>query len=148
MKTEDSARLRRFAEAYTAAWCSQDAARVASFYAENGSLRVNDAAPAVGRAAITEVAQGFMTAFPDMQVWLNELRVEDNHAVYAWTLTGTNTGPGGTGRAVRISGCEVWQLSADGLIAQSRGNFDAEEYRRQLESDNEARDSSWTQDKP
>lgn len=31
---EESARLRSFAEAYTAAWCSQDAARVASFYAE------------------------------------------------------------------------------------------------------------------
>lgn len=135
MKTEDSARLRRFAEAYTAAWGSQDAARVASFYAENGSLRVNDAAPAVGRAAITEVAQGFMTAFPDLQVWLDEVRVEGDHAVYAWTLTGTNTGPGGTGRAVRISGYERWQLNDDGLIANSQGHFDAREYQRQLNAD-------------
>jgi len=145
---ENLARLQSFAESYTAAWCSQNAASVASFYAEDGSLSVNDAPPAVGRAAITEVAQSFMTAFPDMQVWLDELRVEDDLAIYAWTLTGTNTGPGGTGRAVRISGCEVWQLGADGLIAQSRGSFDAEDYRRQLEYDNEARDSSWTQDKP
>ena len=45
---EDSACLQSFAEAYTAAWCSQDATRVASFYAEDGSLSVNDAAPAVG----------------------------------------------------------------------------------------------------
>jgi steroid delta-isomerase-like uncharacterized protein len=141
--TESLARLQSFAEAYTAAWCSQNAASVAAFYAEDGSLSVNDAPPAVGRAAITAVAQSFMTAFPDMQVWLDELRVEDDHVVYAWTLTGTNTGPGGTGRAVRISGCEVWQLSADGLIAQSRGSFDAEEYRRQLESDNEVTGSSW-----
>jgi steroid delta-isomerase-like uncharacterized protein len=131
---ENSDRLQNFAEAYTAAWCSQDAARVASFYAEDGSLSVNDAAPAVGRAAITEVAQGFMTAFPDMQVLLDELRIEDDHAIYHWTLTGTNTGPGGTGRAVRISGYEVWQMGADGLIANSRGNFDAEDYRRQLEA--------------
>jgi steroid delta-isomerase-like uncharacterized protein len=142
--TESLARLQSFAEAYTAAWCNQNAARVAAFYAEDGSLSVNDAPPAVGRAAITAVAQSFMTAFPDMQVWLDELRVEDDHVVYAWTLTGTNTGPGGTGRAVRISGCEVWQLGAGGLIAQSRGSFDAEEYRRQLESDNEVTGSSWT----
>ena len=48
--------IRSFAEAYTAAWCSQDAARVAAFYEENGSLSVNEDAPAVGRQAITEVA--------------------------------------------------------------------------------------------
>jgi steroid delta-isomerase-like uncharacterized protein len=132
----DLARLQSFAEAYTAAWCSQDAARVASFYAEDGSLSVNDAAPAVGREAITAVAQEFMTAFPDMKVFLDELRMEDNGATYHWTLTGTNTGPGGTGRAVRISGYEVWQIGADGLIARSRGNFDSEDYRRQLEGGN------------
>jgi steroid delta-isomerase-like uncharacterized protein len=130
--TEDAARLRRLAEAYTAAWCSHTAARVASFYAEDGSLSVNDAAPAVGRAAITEVAQGFMTAFPDLQVYLDELCQEEDGIVYHWTLTGTNTGPGGTGRAVRISGREVWQIGADGLIAESRGSFDVEDYERQL----------------
>lgn len=128
---ENLDRLQSFAAAYTAAWCSQDAARVASFYAENGSLQINDAPPAVERAAITEVAQGFMTAFPDMPVFLDELRLEDDHAIYHWTLTGTNTGPG---RAVRISGYEVWQMGAEGLIANSRGNFDAQKYRRQLEA--------------
>jgi steroid delta-isomerase-like uncharacterized protein len=130
----DSARLRSFAGAYTAAWCSQDAARVASFYAEDGSLSVNGAAPAVGREAIAAVAQGFMSAFPDMQVFMDELSLEDDRAIYHWTLTGTNTGPGGTGRAVRIRGYEVWQIGSDGLIARSRGNFDAEDYRRQLEA--------------
>jgi len=129
---EDSARLRRFAEDYTAAWCSQEAARVASFYAEDGSLSVNDAAPAVGRQAITEVAQSFMTAFPDLQVFLDELRREDDHLIYHWTLTGTNTAPEGTGRAVRISGYEVWEIGDNGLIANSRGHFDSAEYQRQL----------------
>ena len=131
---ENSARWQKFAEAYTGAWCSQDAARVASFYAEDGPLTVNDAAPAIGREAITALAQEFMTAFPDMQVLMDELRLEDKGAVYRWTLTGTNTGPGGTGRAVRISGYEVWRIGADGLIARSRGHFDAEDYRRQLEA--------------
>jgi hypothetical protein len=35
---------------------------------------------------------------------------------------------------VRISGYEVWLIGAGGLIAHSRGTFDAEEYRRQLEA--------------
>lgn len=43
------------------------------------------------------------------------------------------TGPGGTGRAVRISGCEEWRLGSDGLIAESLGHFDDGDYRRQLE---------------
>jgi ketosteroid isomerase-like protein len=132
MKHDSLQLIRRLAEAYTAAWCSQDAASVAGFYEENGSLSVNEDAPAVGRQAITEVAQGFMTAFPDLQVFLDDVLLQDG-AIYRWTLTGTNTGPGGTGRAVRISGFEVWQIGAGGLIADSRGHFDSLEYRRQLE---------------
>jgi steroid delta-isomerase-like uncharacterized protein len=133
MKQDNEQSMRRFAEAYTAAWCSRDAASVAAFYAVDGSLSINEDAPAVGREAITDVAQGFMTAFPDLQVFLDDLLLQADGATYHWTLTGTNTGPGGTGRAVRISGFEVWQIGADGLIANSRGHFDSLEYRRQLE---------------
>jgi uncharacterized protein (TIGR02246 family) len=129
----EAARIRSFAEAYTAAWCSQDPARVAAFFAENGSLSVNDDSPALGREAITSVAQGFMTDFPDLKVFLDDLVMQDDGAIYHWTLTGINTGPGGAGRAVRISGFEVWKLGADGLIANSRGHFDSVDYRRQLE---------------
>jgi hypothetical protein len=53
-------------------------------------------------------------------------------ASYHWTLTGTNTGPGGTGRAVRISGYEEWVIGSDGLIVDSLGRFDEEDYQRQL----------------
>ena len=42
-------------------------------------------------------------------------------------------GPGGTGNRVDFSGFESWRLDADGLVADSLGTFDAEEYRRQLE---------------
>ncbi len=41
-----------FAIRYTAAWSSQDPARVASFYAEDGSLTINGGEPSVGREAI------------------------------------------------------------------------------------------------
>ena len=52
--------LTDFATHYAAAWSSQDPARLASFYSENGSLTVNAGTPAVGRRAITETADGFM----------------------------------------------------------------------------------------
>ena len=133
MTSSEEDRLRSFAEAYTAAWCSQDPARVASFYAEDGSLSVNEQPPAVGREAITAVAWGFMTDFPDLRVLMDDLLREDNHAIYHWTLVGTNIGPGGTGKQVRISGFEVWRIGADGLIAESRGHFDSAAYQYQLE---------------
>ena len=128
----ERARLQDFAKRYTAAWCSQNASSVAAFFVPNGSLSVNGA-PAVGRRAITEVAQGFMTAFPDMQLLMDDLLIQGDRAVYHWTLIGTNTGPGGTGHRVRISGFEVWQFGEDGLIAESQGHFDGAAYQRQLE---------------
>lgn len=128
-----NAAIQSLAERYTAAWGSQDAASVASFYSEEGSLSVNAGAPAVGRGAIAETAQGFMTAFPDMKVIMDALEIHGDRAVYCWTLTGTNTGPGGTGKRVRISGFEEWRIGADGLIAESQGHFDSADYQRQLE---------------
>jgi predicted ester cyclase len=127
--------LHNFAERYTEAWSSGDAASVATFYSPNGSLRVNAEAPAVGRDAITKVAHGFMTAFPDMKLSMDGLTEQGDRFIYRWTLAGTNTGPGGTGNRVRISGFEKWQIGNDGLIAESQGHFDSAEYQRQLEQE-------------
>jgi predicted ester cyclase len=126
------AQLRDFAERYTTAWCSQNAASVAAFFGPNGSLSVNGS-PAVGCRAITEVAQGFMSAFPDMELLMDDVLVQGERAVYHWTFIGTNTGPGGTGHRVRFSGFEVWKIGEDGLIAESQGHFDNDAYQRQLE---------------
>jgi hypothetical protein len=128
----DSTSLRRFASDYAAAWSSQQAIRVARFFEENGWLRINTGKPSVGRAAITATAQGFMTALPDMVVTMDSVRLSGGSAVFHWTLAGTNSGSGGTGKAVRISGYEEWTLGLDGLIAESRGHMDDAEYRRQL----------------
>ena len=131
--TPQTSKLVEFALRYTAAWCSGDPARVASFFAPEGSLAINGA-PAVGRMAIIEAAHGFMQAFPDMRVVMDTLIEQESGAVYHWTLTGTNTGPGGTGKRVRISGFEEWTINADGLIAASKGTFDKADYQRQLEN--------------
>lgn len=124
--------VRNLAERYTAAWNSKDATSVAAFYSPKGSLTVNDGPPAVGRSAIAGVAQGFMTDFPDMKLFMDGLSVQGDQAVYRWTLEGTNTGPGGTGKRVRISGFEEWRIGADGFIAESQGHFDSADFQRQL----------------
>lgn len=124
--------LMDFAQRYTEAWCSHDAASVAAFFSDTGSLTVNDGDPAVGRASITDVVQGFYDAFPDTVVLMDAARAAGDHGVYLWTYEGTNTGAGGTGHAVRFSGWEKWTFSDDGLIAVSDGRFDAGEYERQL----------------
>ena len=129
----ETARLRDFAARYTAAWCSQDPHSVAACYSVAGSLTVNSGTPAVGRNAIAEVARSFMTAFPDMRVIMDDLLLQGDRAEYHWTLIGSNTGQGGTGHRVRISGFELWQIGADGLIASSHGHFDNSEYQWQLE---------------
>ena len=131
----DDGQLREFATRYTAAWCSQDAASVAAFFAVDGSLTINDGNPSVGRAAITGAAQGFMSAFPDLIVAMDSISGEGENAVYRWTLTGTNTGPDGTGRAVRISGYEEWTFGEDGLVKQSLGHYDAADWDRQVHGD-------------
>ena len=127
------ANLQDFAERYTAAWCSRQAASIAAFFSPNASLSVNGGPPAVGRAAIAELAQGFITAFPDIQVLLDRVVSHDGGADYHWILIGTNTGPGGSGRRVHISGFEEWKFGADGLIARSQGHFDAADYQHQLD---------------
>src|SRR6266550_335368 len=150
-------KLKEFANRYAKAWCSQNPESVAAFFAERGAISINNGAPAVGRAAIAKEAQAFMTTFPDMIVAMDKVSRDSDGTKFHWTLTGTNTGPGGTGKRVRISGYELWKIDNgaggsratwtgkpervgeqggesinDGLIAESEGHFDSAEYERQL----------------
>ena len=129
-----SDKLTEFAKRYAEAWSSDNPERVAAFFGESGSLKVNDEEPAIGRMAIAEIAHGFVRDFPDMIVTFDKLEMRGDLAAFHWTLVGTNTGPGGTGNRVCISGYELWKIDNDGLIAQSEGHFDSAEYERQLKA--------------
>ena len=76
--------------------------------------------------------QGFHDAFPDAVLTMDAVRGAGDRAVYLWTYEGTNLGPGGTGNRVRFSGWEAWIFTDDGLVGESLGNFDEDEYNRQL----------------
>ena len=124
--------LNNFGKKYSEAWCSQNPEKVAEYFAVNGSLKVNNGLPAVGRKAIAQVADGFMKAFPDMKVSMKSLIETYEGIEFHWTLTGTNSGQNGSGKKVCISGFELWQFDEEGLIIESKGSFDEEEYNRQL----------------
>jgi uncharacterized protein (TIGR02246 family) len=111
----DLTKLEKFAQRYAKAWCSQDPKKVAAFFAENGSISINNGPPAIGRTAIAREAQTFMTTFPDIIVTFDKLETRQDGVAFHWTLTGTNTGPGGTGNRVRISGYELWKIDDAGL---------------------------------
>jgi steroid delta-isomerase-like uncharacterized protein len=127
----DLAKITTFAKRYVEAWCSQNPESVAAFFAEKGSISINNGPAAVGRAAMAKEAQAFMKTFPDMGVTMDKLEPRGDATVFHWTLTGTNTGRGGTGKRVRISGYELWKIDKNGLIAESKGHFDSAEYERQ-----------------
>lgn len=128
----NDAQLKDFATRYAAAWSSQSPDSLAAFYAEDGSLTVNDGTPSTGRAAVRATVESFMSGYPDMKVVMDSVVRSGSTVRFHWTWTGTNTGPGGTGRPVNISGYEDWTLSPAGLIAQSLGHYDEAEFARQM----------------
>lgn len=128
----ERSKMREFALSYTRAWSSQDPASVAAHYAVDGSLQINQNTPSVGRDQLEATARGFMTELPDMVLTMDELVAEGDRYIYRWTLDGTNTGPGGGGHPVHISGYEEWTIDSDGLILKSQGYMDLDDYARQL----------------
>ena len=125
----DQDQVRDFARTYTEAWCNHDPSGVADHYTPGGTIAINGGEP----TEITEVARSFMSAFPDIQLFMDDLFFKEDTVEFHWTFTGTNAGPGGTGKWVRISGFEEWTFGDDGLVAESQGHYDQAEYDRQLE---------------
>jgi len=96
-------------------------------YVPGGMITINGG----GAARIAEVAEAFIAAFPDIEVFMDDLVLrEDGMIEYRWTFTGTSAE---TGKSVRVPGFEEWTIAPDGLIAESRGHYDEAEYDRQVQ---------------
>lgn len=125
--------IRDMAQSYAAAWCSGDPAAVGSHYAESGWISINGGVPFSGRAGVTGMAAGFMEAFPGVELTMDDLQISGDQVVFSWTLKGANSGSGGTGQRVAISGFEIWRIDADCRVAESHGYFDNAAYAYQLQ---------------
>jgi hypothetical protein len=96
-------------------------------YVPGGMITINGG----GAARIAEVAEAFIAAFPDIEVFMDDLVLrEDGIIEYRWTFTGTSAE---TGKSVRVPGFEEWTIAPHGLIAESRGHYDEAEYDRQVQ---------------
>ncbi len=125
-KPED---VREMAARYAEAWSSRSSEAVASFFADTGRVSINNAEPLMGRRAITDKAEDFMSEFSDLVMTLDEIRSAGQNAVFLWTLTGTHSE---TGKPISIRGWDEWWLSEELLVEISRGRFDELEYDRQI----------------
>ena len=123
----DREQIEQLARSYTEAWCSRDPARVAEHYVPGGTIAINGG----DAAGITDVAEAFIAAFPDIEVLMDDLVLrEDGFVEFRWTFTGTSAE---TGKNVRVPGLEEWTIAPHGLIAESRGHYDQAEYDRQVQ---------------
>ena len=114
---------------YTAAWTSGSAEAVASHYADDGVIVINNGDPWVGRAKVQEMAEGFYADVPDLTLTCDDIRSSGSHALFVWSFTGHDAN---TKNPLHILGWEEWELGADLKVISSRGWFDAEEYARQV----------------
>jgi steroid delta-isomerase-like uncharacterized protein len=77
--------------------------------------------PIRGLDALKNHFQFYRSAFPDIDMIIQETIMEGDKIVWHWTLTGTNTGPMGqspaTGKEVALSGMSIGRI-VDGKIAE------------------------------
>lgn len=118
----------KMAQDYTKAWNSLSATAVASFYAEDGVIIINNGDPWTGRTRVADMAAGFYADVPDLTLTCDDIRLAGTHAVYVWTFTGHDAA---TGNPLNIQGWEEWEIGPDLKVKASRGWFDAADYAKQ-----------------
>jgi uncharacterized protein (TIGR02246 family) len=128
----DHETVSRLASAYTAAWNSGSPEAVAAFYAQEGQIVINRGSPWIGRKGIVDMAAGFFTDVPDLELVCDDVRCAGNHVAYFWTFTGTHAS---SKNPLRVVGWEEWDLDADLKVAASRGWYDADDYARQTRTE-------------
>ncbi|WP_254447985.1 nuclear transport factor 2 family protein [Ruegeria arenilitoris] len=122
--------LNNLARDYAIAWSSGDPEAVASFFAKDGHITINRGDPIKGRAAIADMASGFYSEFPDLEVRCDMMRWAGTHAIFVWTLEGHHAK---TGNRVVTRGWEEWELDAEHKVQSSLGWFDSDDHQRQID---------------
>ncbi|MEM7319597.1 MAG: SgcJ/EcaC family oxidoreductase [Pseudomonadota bacterium] len=121
--------MQKLAQEYAIAWSSGNAAEVAAFFSEDGEICVNRGDVFRGREAITKMAEGYFTDFPDFDLRCDLMRKAGSHAVFVWTFEGHHDE---TGNHVVSHGWQEMELTEDYKIKSSLGWYDPEDYERQI----------------
>jgi steroid delta-isomerase-like uncharacterized protein len=125
------------AEKALAAWNRGDAAGVVANMAEDVIWRdVALGMPLQGPAALKQVAQAYMDAFPDLRVRVTSYTVDGPRLAQEWTSTGTHRGElmgiAPTGRWVETYGALVTTCDDQGRIIEGSVYWNPLEMLRQL----------------
>lgn len=95
---------------------------VAADHADHGSDAID-----VGRAHMTQEANEYRTAFPDLHMTIEDQISEADRVVTRWTATGTNLGSfqgaPATGRPARVSGIFINRV-VGGQITETWSSYD------------------------
>jgi uncharacterized protein (TIGR02246 family) len=126
----DPRAVAKMARDYTAAWNFKSAEAVALLYAADGQIIINRGNPWKGHSGIAEMTAGFYADVPDLSLTCDEIRCAGSHAVYVWTFTGHHAK---SGKPLKVSGWEEWELGDDLKVKASLGWYDADDYTRQVE---------------
>lgn len=81
----------------------------------------------VGLAEDQAAARGWLSAFPDVSMTVDQMIAEGDRVCVLWTARGTNTGEGNglpaTGKKMAIRGITIWRI-VDGRIREEWSAFD------------------------
>jgi len=124
---------------YLAAWNAHDAAKAASYFADDVSyFDVSVGTPVVGKdAAKKGVIDNFINAAPDLKWEMKgEPVVAGDKVAFEWEFSGTNKGAWGDGTAATdkpfaFDGASVFEIK-DGLIVRQADYYDALGFYKQL----------------
>jgi steroid delta-isomerase-like uncharacterized protein len=112
--------------AYSEAWASHDADRIAAFHAEDGifQLHSGDAGPIEGREAIRDAFAAFLAQFPDLAFEEQEMLVAEWGWSVRWTMRGTLAVPFPVGERTAEPGASI-AIDAVDVITASGGLIEA-----------------------
>jgi steroid delta-isomerase-like uncharacterized protein len=134
MRRADASEL---VERLTDAWNSHDPDAVAHCYTPDAVSRdITLTEPLHGRSAIRNAAEMYMRAFPDIRFEIRRIVCDGDFVCEEWHATGTQEGDlmglKATGKSGTTRGCNVIELSEDGLIKSETTYWDAAGLYRQL----------------
>lgn len=82
---------------------------------------------AQGREGVKQFFTYFFSAFPDLQLTVEDILADEDRVVTRWTMRGTHQGEffgiPATGRQVAVTGMDIWRI-ADGKAAEHWDSID------------------------
>ena len=121
------AEIESLLRAHREGFARRDPSALASLHLPDGTFEGPATGLVRGRPAIEEVYRYWFTAFADLTFQWSPEVIEEDRAMFFWTLTGTHTGKfyglEGSGTKVSTAGAAEFRF-ADGGILSARHVFD------------------------